>query len=100
MISRHWTGLLKPEETENYLSYLTGEVIPHLEKLDGFLGAGIKKRKLENGVEFVFISNWASMEAIKAFAGVNIEVAVVAEKAQNMMLDFDKEVRHYENVNY
>ncbi|MDT0676413.1 hypothetical protein [Autumnicola musiva] len=38
------------------------------------------------------------MEAIRAFAGKELNVAVVAEKAQKMMLDFDKEVRHYEVI--
>ncbi|MDT0644099.1 antibiotic biosynthesis monooxygenase [Zunongwangia sp. F363] len=96
MITRHWTGRVKPEEAQNYINYLQKEILPHLRNLDGFTGAGINRRSLENGIEFLFVSNWASLEHIRAFAGENIEVAVVAEKAQKMMLDFDKEVRHYE----
>lgn len=98
MIARHWAGRIKPEEAENYVRYLKEEILPHLSEMQGFSGASIRKRKMENAVEFLFISKWTSEEAIKQFAGEDIGVAVVAEKAQKMMLNFDKEVRHYEMV--
>ncbi len=98
MIARHWAGRIKPEEAENYVQYLQEEILPHLSEMKGFSGASIRKRKLQDSIEFLFISEWDSEEAIKQFAGEDISTAVVAEKAQRMMLNFDKEVRHYEIV--
>ena len=98
MISRHWSGRIKRGQEEKYINFLKQEIIPHLAELPGFEGAAIKKRELKSATEFLFISNWRSMEDIKAFSGENTDVAVVSEKAQAMMTDFDKEVRHYEVV--
>ena len=96
MISRHWSGRIKFEEAENYVDYLKTQVIPKLEKMQGFRGASIQKRKLEDVFDFLFISNWDSLQDIEQFAGKDISTAVVSETAQAMMTDFDKEVRHYE----
>ncbi len=38
------------------------------------------------------------MEAIRKFAGIDPEIAVVPSAVQAMMVDFDGRVRHYEVV--
>ncbi|MDT0647397.1 DUF4286 family protein [Zunongwangia sp. F260] len=98
MISRHWSCRIKREEEGNYVKYLKEEVLPHLSTLDGFLGASINRREVGDFPEYLFISEWTSKEAIRAFSGENIQLAVVSEKAQNMMHSFDREVRHYELI--
>jgi heme-degrading monooxygenase HmoA len=60
------------------------------------MGASILRRAVLEGLEFLVITNWASLESIRAFAGVNAEVAVVPKKVQEMMLDFEARARHYE----
>ncbi|MGA9590101.1 MAG: antibiotic biosynthesis monooxygenase, partial [Salegentibacter sp.] len=75
MIARHWAGRIKPEEAENYVQYLQEEILPHLSEIEGFRGASIRKRKLQDSIEFLFISEWASEEAIKQFAGEDISTA-------------------------
>lgn len=99
MISRHWSGRIKPEEADNYINYLKTQVIPKLEKMKGFRGASIQKRDLKHAFDFLFISSWDSLEDIEQFAGKDVGVAVVSPTAQAMMTDFDKEVRHYEMIN-
>jgi hypothetical protein len=54
------------------------------------------RRKVERGVEFLIVTNWESLGAIEQFAGRDSEVAVVPEKVQRMMLDYDGLARHYE----
>lgn len=97
-ISRYWSGRIKKGQEQNYIKYLKEEIIPHLRSLEGFEKASIQKRQLDQAVEFLFISRWRSLEDIRAFSGEDLNQAVVAEKAQAMMLDFDQEVRHYELV--
>jgi hypothetical protein len=50
------------------------------------------------GVEFLVVTPWASIEAIRAFAGADVQAAVVPHKVHDMMLDYDRVARHYEVV--
>jgi heme-degrading monooxygenase HmoA len=70
-----------------------------IEKIDGFISASILKRDLPEGVEFLIITEWESLDAIKQFAGANYSAAVVPALVEEMMIYYDKEVRHYE-VNF
>jgi heme-degrading monooxygenase HmoA len=96
MISRHWGGLAKPTEADRYVEHLRGETFPKLAKIPGFIDASILKRDVAAGVEFLIVTRWHSMEAVQQFAGEDPEVAVVPERVQAMMIDYDRKVRHYE----
>jgi hypothetical protein len=39
---------------------------------------------------------WKSREAIQAFAGPDLEAAVVPAVVRDMMVEFDERVRHYD----
>jgi heme-degrading monooxygenase HmoA len=96
MIERHWTGVVKKEKAEEYIVFLRNEIFPHLHDLDGFLSAKILTMELKDGIEFLVISQWRKIENVKAFAGEDISVAVITDKAKEMMIRFDKSARHYE----
>ncbi len=96
MIARHWRGLVKSDRAAEYESHLNTETFPSLTQIDGFLGGGILKRPIANGVEFLVISRWASIDAISKFAGPDAEAAVVPPKVQAMMIEYDRRARHYE----
>jgi heme-degrading monooxygenase HmoA len=96
MISRHWRGVVKREESENYISHLQMNTFPQLAHIPGFVSASILSRSTERGVEFVILTTWDSMEAIRQFAGELADMAVVPPVAQAMMVEYDKKVVHYE----
>ena len=96
MISRHWRGVAKPLRADEYVQHLRSETFPELSKIPGFISASILRRDVQRGVEFLIVTNWASIGAIEQFAGRDSEIAVVPEKVQNMMLDYDRRARHYE----
>ena len=98
MISRHWKGVARTEEADNYIAHLRNETFPHLAQIDGFISASILRRETQTGTEFLILTNWQSIEAIRQFAGDTALVAVVPTKVQAMMIEFDKEVDHYEVV--
>jgi len=98
MISRQWRGVSKPERAEAYVEHLRTETFPSLRKITGFLGASILRRPTQEGVEFLIVTQWSSIEAIREFAGVEVEVAVVPADVQDMMVTYDETVRHYEVV--
>src|SRR4030095_5714440 len=98
VISRQWCGFAKAAFAEAYVEHLHTETFPALRKLPGFVSASILRRCVPEGVEFLVVTNWASVEAIRAFAGANAEAAVVPQMVHEMMLDYDRVVRHYEVV--
>ncbi|MEP6735775.1 MAG: hypothetical protein ABJA70_09670 [Chryseolinea sp.] len=51
-------------------------------------------REVTRGIEFLIITDWHDIEAIKQFAGDAYDIAVVPEQVQAMMIDYNW-VRHY-----
>jgi len=96
MISRHWTGLVKKGREDEYIAHLQNDTFKKLFEIDGFTNATILKRDFENGIEFLIITEWDSLETIKKFAGENYEVAVVPQIAKEMMIHYDDLAKHYE----
>ncbi len=96
MISRMWSGRTTTENADQYLAHLKDKVFPELRRNDGHRGASVLRRDLDERVEFVVLTYWESMEAIRQFAGNDAEVAVVEPAARAMLSDFDSTVRHHE----
>ena len=96
MISRHWRALARHGEAENYINHLLHETFPKLSGIGGFIQASILRRETLKGTEFLIVTEWQSLDAIKSFAGADPEVAVVPEVVQAMMIEYDPRVRHYE----
>jgi len=98
VISRQWRGLAKAGSAETYVEHLRSETFPAIQSLPGFVSASILRRVVPHGVEFLIVTQWASIESIRGFAGSNAETAVVPEKVRAMMIEYDHTVRHYEVV--
>jgi heme-degrading monooxygenase HmoA len=98
MIVRQWQGLAKPERAEDYVAHLRTDTFPQLATIPGFIDASILRRDIARGVEFLVVTRWDSIEAIRQFAGPEPEHAVVPRRVQDMMVEYDRSVRHYEVV--
>ena len=96
MISRHWRGVAKMAHADSYVEHLRTETFPAIRALHGFQDASILRRPLPEGVEFLVVTTWDSLDAIRAFAGEDLALAVVPDKVQAMMVEYDQTVRHYE----
>ena len=96
MIARHWKGVCKPERSNDYIEHLKTETFAILEAIGGFISAQILSRKTDDGVEFLIITNWKNIDAIRQFAGNSYETAVVPKRVKEMMIRFDNHVAHYE----
>ena len=96
MIARLWTAKCAPERTPAYVEHLTVRVLPELKKLVGYGGAMLLQRPVSGAVEVVVLTFWQSLEAIRSFAGVDLENAMVADEAAALLTQFDRRVRHYE----
>ena len=100
MIARHWTGIAKRSYADAYVEHLQTETFPLVGKLPGFISASILRRDVRDGVEFLIVTNWRSLDDIRAFAGDEVDSAVVPEKVQSMMAGYDRVVRHFEVVDW
>jgi heme-degrading monooxygenase HmoA len=98
MIVRAWRGRASPANPRAYVEHFRRTVLPALRQLDGFLGASLLREDRAEGVEFLVLTRWASMDAVRAFAGDDVRKAVVEPEAVAALTDFDPTVRHYEVV--
>src|SRR5688572_20585978 len=98
MIVRTWRGRAAPSRSQAYPDHFRRNVLPELHGIDGFRGASLVRRNLGEEVEFLVMTRWSSMEAIRHFAGENAERAVVEPEAVAALVSFDKTVEHYEVV--
>ena len=96
MIARVWRGVTHPSRANEYHEHLLRETFPQLRSLDGFKAGFVMRQDLDDGIEFLVITHWDALADIRAFAGDDIEVAVIPDVAQAMMVRHDKAVRHYD----
>ena len=98
MIARIWTAWTTPARTPAYAAHLRTHVLPRLHAIDGFAGGSLLSRDADGETELVVVTRWRSLDAVRAFAGGDPEVAVVDEAAAAVLTRYDTRVRHYEIV--
>ena len=98
MIIRAWRGLAAAGRQEAYPEHFRRNVLPDLKAIDGFLGVQLLRRPTSNGVEFLVLTRWTSMDAIRAFSGSEVGRAVVEPQAISALADYDRTVAHYDVV--
>jgi heme-degrading monooxygenase HmoA len=96
MIVREWRARTTRARAAEYPRHFRKVVIPKLRKIPGFLGALLIKRQGGEWVEFVVLTRWSSMEAIRAFAGTDPQKASLEPGARDALTEFDHTVKHYE----
>lgn len=98
MIVRAWRGRGSAARSSAYPEHFRRHVVPELERISGFLGASLLQQARADEVEFLVLTRWESMDAIRAFAGEQVEKAVVEPDAVAALTSFDRTVQHYEVV--
>jgi mannose-6-phosphate isomerase-like protein (cupin superfamily) len=97
VIARRWTARAEgSEQADAYAAHFERSVRPQLERTEGFLGATIERVRSDVGIEIVVVTRWTSIDAIRAFAGEDMSVAVVEPEARAVLARFDTRVRHIE----
>jgi heme-degrading monooxygenase HmoA len=96
MIARMWRGWTKPGDAAGYEEVFNTIVLPHLHSVAGCKQAFLFRRELGDEVEFVVLTMFDSIEAIKHFAGEDYESAVISDEARKILNRFDSQVIHYE----
>ena len=98
MIARLWHGWTTHENADAYEEFLRSTMFPSIHRVPGFVGADLLRRDVDEGVAFVTITRFDSLEAVRSFAGEDYERAVVEPEAQRLLSRFDQRSEHYEVV--
>ncbi len=102
MISRIWHGWTSRENADAYEALLRSEVFVGIARraIKGYRGIHLLRRDISDGVEFVTIMWFDSLEAVRAFAGEDYEAAVVPPAARKLLSRFDDRSAHYEVIEH
>jgi heme-degrading monooxygenase HmoA len=96
MIARLWHGWTSRPNADAYENLLRSEVLPGIHRISGFKGAYLFRREADEEIEFVTLTLFESLDAVRAFAGDDYEVAVVPPEARKLLSHFDARSVHYE----
>jgi heme-degrading monooxygenase HmoA len=96
MIARLWRGWTSIENAGAYEKLLREQVLPGLQKIDGYRGGHILREENSNEVEFVVMNFFDSLESVRAFAGPDYTVPVFEPEARQLLSKVEPLARHYE----
>jgi heme-degrading monooxygenase HmoA len=100
VIARIWRGWTTPENADAYQRIVSQEVLPGIaaRNLDGYHGAYLLRRRLDDEVEFATILLFDTLEQVRAFAGDDYEAAYVPPRARAVLARFDQRSAHYDTL--
>lgn len=100
MITRIWHGWTTRPNADAYEELPLTEIFPGIagRGIAGYRGISLGRRDIDAEVEFVTIMWFDSIDAVRAFAGEEFEVAVVPPKARALLARYDSHSAHYETV--
>jgi heme-degrading monooxygenase HmoA len=96
MIARLWRGWVRPLDTAAYVEYVERTGIRAYRGTPGNRGAWILHRLDGDRTEIVTLSFWDSREAIRGFAGDDIDRAVFYPEDDRFLIDREEHVHHFE----
>jgi heme-degrading monooxygenase HmoA len=96
IVARMWRGRVATSRADEYEKYLYDNGVMKIRSIAGNLGAEILRRSDGDVTEFIVISYWPNREAIKAFAGQDIEKVRFLPRDREFLINPDEFVRHYD----
>ena len=97
-IARIWKGRTLTVKADEYEKYLNASGITRVLATPGNLGVQVLRRADGDKTEFVVISFWESIDAVKRFAGSDYQKAVILERDREYLLEVEPNVLHYDIV--
>jgi len=97
-ILREWRAELRRELADEYVAYIRDTGLAEYLATPGNLGALIAVRDLDDErAEVITLSWWPSMDAIRGFAGDDVERAVYYPQDDRYLLTKPEKVQHYQS---
>ena len=99
MIARIWRGwAASMENADRYQDFLRTTFLPTLHEIAGYKGADVFRRAVGKEIEFTTITRFESLDAIREFAGDDVEAAHVAPVGRELLARFDSRCLHCDVV--
>ncbi len=95
-IARIWRGRTLAAKADEYEAYLFASGITKVRETPGNLGVTVLRRADGPQTEFLVISIWESIDAVKRFAGKDYQKAVILDRDREYLIEVEPTVRHYE----
>ena len=96
MIARTWHGVTDASKANEYLDYLKQTGVPEYQETKGNRGVYVLRRVDRDRAHFLLLTLWESEDAIKRFAGSEIEKAKYYPEDEKYLLELETTVTHYE----
>lgn len=96
MIARIWRGAVRAEDADAYTRYMERTGLPGYRETPGNRGVYMLRREVGELCEFVMVTLWDSLEAIKAFAGDDLGDAVFYPEDDRFLVERDLKARHFD----
>ena len=96
LIARLWHGAVPAAKGDAYAAYLRRTGMAECRATPGNLGVEVLRRSDRGETHFLFISYWESMDAIRTFAGDDVERAHYYPADGEYLLELEPTVTHYE----
>src|SRR5213594_5019890 len=95
-IARLWHGAVPAAKGDAYAAYLRRTGVTECRATPGNRGVQVLRRTVGDETHFLFISFWESLDAIRAFAGDDIDQARYYPEDRKYLLALEPTVSHYE----
>lgn len=98
MIVRFWRGRTQRADKAAYLAFLKEKGLSGYQATPGNLGITLMTRDVGDTTEYLLMTCWTSLDAIRSFAGPDVDKAVYYPEDDGFLLDFPEKVEHFEVV--
>jgi heme-degrading monooxygenase HmoA len=96
MIARTWHGVTPAAKADAYMEFLNQSGIPDYKATEGNRGVYVLRRIEGENAHFLLVSLWDSYDAIRKFAGDDVEKAHYYPEDDEFLLEKEPKVFHYE----
>lgn len=102
MIARIWQGKARPGMGEAYYEYLEKTGLKEYRATKGFRQGFVLTRKVGDATEYMLVTFWDNMEAVRRFAGPKPEKAVYYPEDDRYFPPEERrpDVEHYEVTSF
>ncbi len=96
VVARIWHGTTLTSKADEYYTYLVEAGIKKIKSIPGNLGAQVLRQINKNNTEFTVISYWESRDAIRNFAGNDIEKVRPLPRDNEYLIKPETKVKHFD----
>ncbi len=96
MIARTWHGVTLGSKADAYVEFLEKTGVKDYRATKGNRGVLVLRKVSGDRADFLLVSFWDDLDAVRRFAGPDVEKAFYYPEDKDFLLEFEPTVTHYE----